>query len=112
MAGRIAEIGAVESCPTDNVVDANGLTLAPGFIDTHSHADGEIFEQPEALAAISQGITTVVVGQDGGSPFPLSGFLSKVEATPTTVNVASYVGHNTLRNEVLGEDSKRRRNDG
>jgi len=105
--GAIAETGNLQTCPADNIIDANGLALAPGFIDTHSHADSEIFEQPEALAAISQGITTVVVGQDGGSPFPLSGFLSRLESTPTTVNVASYVGHNTLRNEVLGDDSKR-----
>ena len=52
------------------------LTLAPGFIDTHSHADSDIFERPDALAAVSQGITTVVVGQDGESPFPLANFFS------------------------------------
>jgi urease alpha subunit len=48
------------------VVDAHGLTLAPGFIDTHSHHDRGIFDHREALAAVSQGVTTIVVGQDGG----------------------------------------------
>ncbi|HEY7820108.1 MAG TPA: D-aminoacylase, partial [Vicinamibacteria bacterium] len=81
------------------VVNASGFTLAPGFIDTHSHGDDELFEHRDALAAVSQGITTIVVGQDGGSPFPLSDFWKKLEATPVAVNVASYAGHGTLRDE-------------
>jgi len=105
--GLIADIGDLSACSGEIVVDAAGQTLAPGFIDTHSHADGEIFELPDALAAISQGITTVVVGQDGGSPYPLTDFFSKLDETSTTLNFASYVGHNTIRTEVLGEDDKR-----
>lgn len=89
------------------VVDAGGLVLAPGFIDTHSHADREILDRLDATAAVSQGITTVVVGQDGGSPYPLADYRAALEAAPATVNVASYVGHNTLRDLVLGEDFRR-----
>ena len=89
------------------VVDGSGLTLAPGFIDTHSHADSLIFERPDALATVSQGITTAVVGQDGGSPYPLTDFFAQLEESPATINIASYVGHNTLRSEVLGEDFRR-----
>jgi len=63
----IAGVGELVPSTGDNVIDATGLTLAPGFIDTHSHADGDVFELPDALAAVSQGITTVVVGQDGTS---------------------------------------------
>lgn len=105
--GLIAEIGLLEACADESVVDGEGQTLAPGFIDTHSHADGLILERPDALAAISQGITTVIVGQDGSSKYPLAEFYSQLEQSPATVNVASYVGHNTLRDEVLGEDYKR-----
>jgi len=105
--GLIANIGELSSCSGEMVVDAGGQTLAPGFIDTHSHADGAIFDHSDALAAISQGITTVVVGQDGGSPYPLADFFAKLEESPATLNVASYVGHNTLRAEVLGEDYRR-----
>lgn len=105
--GRISEIGSLEACQNEAIVDGDGQVLAPGFIDTHSHADGLIFEHPDALAAISQGITTVIVGQDGGSPYPLSEFYSRLEESPPSLNVASYVGHNTLREEVLGEDYKR-----
>ncbi|MDH5580108.1 MAG: hypothetical protein OEZ09_16790, partial [Betaproteobacteria bacterium] len=69
--GNIAAVGSLAACAGQPLVDGAGMTLAPGFIDTHSHADGDIFEVPDALAAVSQGITTVIVGQDGGSPFPL-----------------------------------------
>lgn len=105
--GLIADIGDLNPCAGETVVDAAGQTLAPGFIDTHSHADSGIFEHPDALAAISQGITTVVIGQDGGSPYPLADFFSKLEENPATLNFASYVGHNTIRTEVLGEDYQR-----
>lgn len=105
--GLIADIGDLQECDGETVVDGDGRTLAPGFIDTHSHADDAIIEQTDATAAVSQGITTVVVGQDGGSPFPLADFFAEFAASPATVNLASYVGHNTLRREVLGEDSSR-----
>jgi N-acyl-D-amino-acid deacylase len=105
--GLVSEIGALQACAEEAIVDGGGQTLAPGFIDTHSHADSLIFEHPDALSAISQGITTVIVGQDGGSIYPLADFYSQFNETPATVNVASYVGHNTLREKVLGEDFKR-----
>lgn len=105
--GVISEIGSLDACAGETTIDGGGQALAPGFIDTHSHADSLIFEHPDALSAVSQGITTVIVGQDGGSEYPLADFYSKLQATPATVNVASYVGHNTLRSEVLGEDYER-----
>ncbi len=89
------------------VINASGFTLAPGIIDTHSHGDGDLFEHRDALAAVSQGITTIVVGQDGGSPYPLAEFWKKLETTPVAVNVASYAGHGTIREEVMGEDFRR-----
>lgn len=103
---HIVEIGELADCGGE-VFDAGGLALAPGFIDSHSHADDEIFEVPDALSAVSQGITTVVVGQDGGSPYPLAEFYEKLDATPVAINFASYVGHNTIREEVMGDDNKR-----
>lgn len=104
---RIAEVGAIEASPRDRVVDAAGLTLAPGFIDTHSHADAELFEHPDALAAVSQGITTAVVGQDGDSPWPLAEFFSRVEREGVALNLASHAGFGTIRREVLGEEFRR-----
>lgn len=106
-AGVIDAVGDLVPAPGERVVDATGLVLAPGFIDTHSHHDGGIFERPEALAAVSQGITTIVAGQDGGSRFPLADFFGRLESSPVAVNVASYVGHGRLRSEVLGDDYRR-----
>src|SRR5207245_9515160 len=76
-------------------------------IDTHSHADNQIFEHPEALADVSQGITTVIVGQDGGEVYPLSRFFARLRRHPAAVNVASYAGHGTIRERVLGSDFRR-----
>jgi len=104
---RIAAVGDVEPLPGEPVFDAKGLVLAPGFIDTHSHADSDLREIPEALGAVSQGITTIVGGQDGGSVFPLSDLFTRLERAPVAVNVASYSGHGTLREKVLGEDFRR-----
>ncbi|MFQ5876166.1 MAG: amidohydrolase family protein [Acidobacteriota bacterium] len=104
---RITGVGELQPTPEDRVLEAPGLVLAPGFIDTHSHAEQAIFDHPDALAAVSQGITTVIVGQDGESPYPLADFLSRLEASPAAVNLAAYAGHGTLRGEVLGEDFRR-----
>jgi len=105
--GKINELGSLEACADETIIDGGGLTLAPGFIDTHSHGNGDIDDVPDALASISQGITTMIVGQDGGSEYPLADFFAKMEAAPSTLNVASYIGHNTLRGEVMGDDYKR-----
>jgi N-acyl-D-amino-acid deacylase len=105
--GRIVGLGEVRPEPGDRIVEARGLALAPGFIDTHSHHDRSLGEEPSAPAVVSQGITTIVVGQDGGSPFPLEEFFRGLEASPAAVNVASFVGHNTLRSRVMGPDFQR-----
>lgn len=104
---RIAAVGEIEPVPQDSIVDADGLVLAPGFIDPHSHHDDGIFEAPGALAAVSQGITTIVTGQDGVHNFPLAEFFTQLETMPAAVNVASFAGHGTLREQVLGDDYQR-----
>ncbi len=104
---RIANVGNFEPSAMDTLVDANGLVLAPGFIDTHSHHDDGLFEMPGALAAVSQGITTIVAGQDGGQKYPLAEFFASLETLPVAINVASYAGHGTLRGQVMGEDYQR-----
>ena len=107
--GRIVAVepGRGSARDGDRVVDGKGLSLAPGFIDTHSHADRSLLAGSDAIGALNQGITTVVVGQDGESPYPLSDFFAKLRAAHPPVNVASYVGHGTVRERVLGTDYKR-----
>lgn len=103
----IIAIGKLEAIPSDEVTFANGMVVAPGFIDTHSHHDIGLDDTPQAVAAVSQGITTIVVGNDGSSNFPLAGFKQKLEMNPPAINVASYTGHGSIRSEVMGVDYKR-----
>jgi N-acyl-D-amino-acid deacylase len=106
--GKIDAIGPRRaSAPAERAIDAHGLALAPGFIDTHSHHDRGIFDHRDALAAVSQGITTIVAGQDGESELPLGAFFARVEREPPAINIASYAGHGTLRRRVMGDDYKR-----
>ncbi|MEC9015662.1 MAG: D-aminoacylase [Gemmatimonadota bacterium] len=103
---RILEVGSLTPTDAETEIDATNLVLAPGFIDTHSHHDGGL-EEGGALAAVSQGITTIIVGQDGGSPLPLSSFFTRLETATVAVNVAAYVGHNSIRRRVMGDDFRR-----
>ena len=104
---QILALGQLEAAKGEKIFDGAGLVLAPGFIDTHSHADSLIFDHPDALAVISQGITTVIVGQDGDSRYPLADFVRQLESIGTTVNIGTYIGHNTIRKQILGEDYRR-----
>lgn len=104
----ILDVGDLRPFPGETVIDGQGKVLAPGFIDTHSHHSSDYTKDAGVLPAVSQGITTIVVGQDGGSYFPLSDFFQTLKKEPAAVNVASYSGHNTLRFAVLGNDNFQR----
>ncbi len=105
--GAITQIGHLKARPGERVIDARGLIVAPGFIDTHSHADGGLLSAPDAVLPIRQGITTAIIGQDGGSQLPLADYFAQVEAKHVALNLASFVGHGTLRNAVMGDSFKR-----
>ena len=105
--GRIAEVGEIRPTGGDRVVDARGLVLAPGFIDTHNHSTDGLLTEPLAASQISQGITTLVVGQDGSSPWPIADYLGRLRREPASVNVLTAVGHATVRQRVMGDDFKR-----
>jgi N-acyl-D-amino-acid deacylase len=91
----------------EKVVEARGKVVAPGFIDLHNHSDRQIFEMPDAATQAAQGITTLVVGVDGGGPLPVGEFLARLDAAPAAVNVATMVGEGNVRTKVMGEDFKR-----
>ena len=100
---RILDIGKLTPFKNEQVINGNGKVLAPGFIDTHSHVDRELNNTPNALAAISQGITTIVIGQDGESD-PIDSLKKWCTTIPKSVNIASYTGHATIRAMVMGKD--------
>jgi N-acyl-D-amino-acid deacylase len=104
---RITAVGSFELQSNEPVLDAKGLVLAPGFIDIHNHSDDELADQPLAESQIAQGITTVVLGLDGGSPWPIGDWLDARRRSPPALNLAMMVGHATVRELVMKEDFRR-----
>ncbi len=104
---RITRVGNFRPGNDDVVVAAEGLVLAPGFIDVHNHSAEGLEKDPLAESQISQGITSVVLGPDGASPWPISEFIEKQRRAPPTLNLAVMVGHATVRRKVMGDDFRR-----
>lgn len=97
---RISSIGDLAPRPGERVVEAGGLVLAPGFIDT-GEAVGRLLPDPAAAAAISRGVTTIVVGTRGRHRHPLARWFDSLRASPPAVNVASFAGLETLQAAAL-----------
>jgi N-acyl-D-amino-acid deacylase len=107
---RIVRIGKIKASLTDEVINASGLVLAPGFIDIHNHSESGLLREGTAANQVSQGITTVIVGPDGGSPFPLKDYFAKLKGN-IAVNVGAFMGHATLREQVMNRDFVRKTTD-
>src|SRR6188474_444715 len=105
---RITEVGTLEPRPGERVVKGEGLVLAPGFIDVHNHSTEGLAEDPLAETQVSQGITTLVLGPDGSSPWPIAEYLKARTDAPPAVNVMTMVGHETVRSLVMGKDFRRK----
>jgi N-acyl-D-amino-acid deacylase len=97
---RIGDIGDLRPFKSESVVNGKGYVLAPGFIDSHSHHERGLSESPEGVAAVSQGITTIVIGQDGGSD-PIDTLKARISRRPASLNIATYTGHASLREQVM-----------
>ncbi|GAL16960.1 D-aminoacylase [Vibrio maritimus] len=124
---RIAKIGNLAGSKAGLVIDGQGQVLSPGFIDVHTHDDTNVIRYPDCLPKISQGVTTVIVGNCGISASPatlqvappdpmnllgkkedfkyptFAEYAKAVEAAQPAVNVAALIGHTTLRNNVMDE---------
>jgi len=109
---RIAAVGRLTSTPARRVIDVGGLTLAPGFIDVHSHAaDGLAKALHTAQPLLAQGITTVFINPDGGGPTDLAGQRSRLLARGIGVNIGQFVPHGSIRQAVLGMEDRAPRPD-
>jgi len=104
---RIAAVGEFKPQSGENIIDAKGLVLAPGFIDIHNHSTEGLEKDPLAETQIAQGITTVILGADGDSPWPIAPWLDARRKNPASLNLAVLVGHATVRELVLGKDYQR-----
>jgi N-acyl-D-amino-acid deacylase len=104
---RIVTIGSFKPKNGEQTIDAKGLVLSPGFIDIHNHSTEGLEKDPLAETQIAQGITTVILGPDGDSPWPIGAWLDTRRKNPASVNLAVLVGHATVREEVLGKDFRR-----
>ena len=123
--GRIVAIDAEIHCGAGQIIEAEGLWLAPGFIDVHTHDDTSVIDTPEMLPKLSQGVTTVIAGNCGISASPVrlkgdppdpmnllgtrarfrypafSDYISALNSARPSVNVAALIGHTSLRNNHL-----------
>jgi N-acyl-D-amino-acid deacylase len=129
--GAIRIIGQVRRSRAAAVIEARGLAVSPGFIDVHDHTDVGLLVNPRAESAVRQGVTTLVSGQCGGSPFPLAereieemkrdladeygleldwhdirGFLARLEKAGVALNYATFVGHGTVRGAAMGYEDR------
>jgi len=103
--GRIVAVGRVSGSATSEV-DAKGLVVAPGFIDVHTHAE-DIEDLPRGENFVRMGVTTLVLGNCGGSVTNVGKFFQRIEATHVSPNIATLIGHGTMRERVMSGDFDR-----
>jgi len=109
--GKIASIGRLDGKTADSVIDADRRVLTPGFIDVHAHIEKRpyrpgIIDYPDAFNYTMDGKTTMITGNCGSSKVDLDGWFSDLEQSGLGPNLMTLVGHNAVRQAVLG-DAKR-----
>lgn len=128
---RIHAVGKIPAAKASRVIDAEGLAVCPGFIDLHNHTAEELLIRPTADSMIQQGVTTLLSGNCGYTPFPIpdirleearahererygieltwrdmAGFLDRLEKGGCALNYATLVGHGAIRGQVVGLDDR------
>ena len=105
--GKIAAIGVLANARAARVIDANGLAVAPGFIDIHNHSDDTVLEDGDAQSMVRQGVTSMIFGE-GGSAAPseswkdFSSYFAELMRRGISTNVGSYLGSSTVWTMVHG----------
>lgn len=99
---KIAAMGKLAKWSATRIIDARGLMVVPGFIDVHTHIEGDERKQPTADNFIYDGVTTVVTGNCGLSQVNLGSYFKMLDSLRLSINVASLIGHNDVRKAVMG----------
>lgn len=98
---KIARIAPQIHKKAARTIDASGLVVSPGFIDLHTHLEPLTLD-PQAQSHVRQGVTTALGGPDGGGPLRIGSYLDSLTALGIGLNAAYLIGHNTVRNHVMG----------
>ena len=104
---RIAAIGRLAGMSADKIVEADRRVLAPGFIDVHTHIEGTVEKVPRGDNYLLDGVATVVTGNCGGSAVNMAEWFAKLEKAGLGLNVATLIGHNSVRREVMGTENRK-----
>ncbi len=104
--GKIVAMGKLSKWTATKTIDAAGLIVAPGFIDVHTHIEGDEKRQPTADNFIYDGVTTVVTGNCGGSQVNIASYFSMLDSLHLSINVASLIGHNDVRKAAMGSANR------
>jgi len=104
--GKISYVGKTSSITAKKTIDAKGKIIAPGFIDVHTHIEGDESKTPTADNFILDGVTTVVTGNCGASRVDLQKYLDFIDSLQLSINVASLIGHNDVRRAVMGNANR------
>ncbi len=99
--GKVARVGSIPALEAKTVIDAKNGIVAPGFIDVHTHLEGSLNLRPTADNFLQDGVTTLITGNCGGSAPNLRVFHDSLKLNGISANVASMIGHNTVRLKVM-----------
>lgn len=104
---RIIAIGTSLNMPAKRVIDANKKVIAPGFIDVHTHIEGDEKASPKAENFIYDGVTSIITGNCGLSNTDMGKYFRYLDSLKVSVNIGSFIGHNDVRKAVMKMDNRK-----
>ena len=100
---RVAAIGDLSAAKAAREIDATNLVVTPGFIDVHTHADTDLYKQPQAENFVRDGATTIVTGNCGYGVTDVGRYFAHLREHHIALNVATLIGHNNVLKAVKGD---------